>query len=355
MNRKKIVLLKYSFDILGGTEVVAIKLAKELSLYHDVYVVSIATSNKNNIQDLNNIPYYNIFEEKKRVRDIIFSGSRLLREYLLSNSIDIVLSIGVHSNAIMLLSTLFTKIKTVNCDHMTIYNNYGNKFYALQRLLGAKFASKSIVLTEENKKGYLKKYRISESKVDYIYNWIDSIQYNGFYSGNEKKLITVGRLAKEKGYDLLAQVAKRIYEKYPDWIWDVYGTGDEEIKKELEKIPNICLKGIVRGAENIFPKHSIYIMTSYFEGLPLVLLEAKQFKLPIVSFNCPTGPSDIIRNEVNGFLIDEFDVEKMVTKISQLIENKTLREEFSSKSNLDVEKFSKDIILGQWLNLIENL
>ena len=96
-------------------------------------------------------------------------------------------------------------------------------------------------------------------------------------------------------------------------------------------------------------------MTSYYEGLPLVLLEAQQYKLPIVSFNCPTGPSEIIRDGVNGFLVDNYDVDGMVEKISELIENEALRKSFSNNTLLDIEKFSKEKIIQQWLDLIEKL
>lgn len=355
MNRKKIAILKYSFDILGGAEVVAIKLAKELSMYHDVYIVSIATSFKENIPKVENVSYFNIFDEKKRVRDIIISGSKRLRKYLLSNCIDIVFSIGMNSNAIMLLSTFFTNIKTVNCDHTTIHNDFGNKFYALQRFLGAKFSNKSVVLTEENKSCYLDKYRLSESKVECIYNWVDNHEINEDVNLVQKKIITVGRFSREKGYNLLKEVAQKVYEKYPDWTWDIYGDGEQHIYNDLSLLANVNLKGIVKGVNNIYPGHSIYVMTSYFEGLPLVLLEAKQFRLPIVSFNCPTGPSEIVRDGINGFLIQNYSVDLMVEKLSLLIENENLRKSFSDNALLDIDKFSKDRIIKQWLNLIETL
>lgn len=355
MNRKKIVILKYSFDVLGGTEIVAIKLAKELSHYHDVHMVSISTSIRDNVQGIDGIPFYNIFEQKVRGRNAILSGTKKLRKYLLDNSIDMIFSIGVHSNVIMLLSALFTRVKTINCDHTTIQNDYGNKFYALQRFLGAKFADKSIVLTEENKKGYLDKYKISNHKVDCIYNWIGSIEDKYSFDIENNRILTVGRFSKEKGYDLLKVIAKKIYDKYPGWVWDIYGDGCEDIKKELINLPNVCLKGIVRGVENIFPNHSIYVMTSYYEGLPLVLLEAKQFKLPIVSFRCPTGPSEIVRDGTNGFLVDCYDADLMFEKISVLIENVELRKRFSDSAILDCDKFSKDKIVKLWLNLINDL
>jgi glycosyltransferase, group 1 family len=96
-------------------------------------------------------------------------------------------------------------------------------------------------------------------------------------------------------------------------------------------------------------------MTSRNEGLPLVLLEAKQYGLPIVSFNCPTGPSEIVLDGENGYLIDNFDIEEMSNKICKLIESEELREDFSRNSMNDIEKFDKEKILKQWIRLIEEM
>ena len=96
-------------------------------------------------------------------------------------------------------------------------------------------------------------------------------------------------------------------------------------------------------------------MTSRYEGLPLVLLEAKQYQLPIVSFNCPTGPSEIVLDSENGYLIDNFDTNEMSNKICKLIEDKELRGRFSENSLNDTEKFSKERILQQWIHLIEEM
>lgn len=93
-------------------------------------------------------------------------------------------------------------------------------------------------------------------------------------------------------------------------------------------------------------------MTSRYEGLPMVLLEAKANKLPIVSFDIDSGPSDIIRNNLDGYLIEPFDVEEMANKVNFLIESPEKRKIFSANSDVNLEKFSKKNIMNKWLNLI---
>ena len=96
-------------------------------------------------------------------------------------------------------------------------------------------------------------------------------------------------------------------------------------------------------------------MTSYHEGLPLVLLEAKQYGLPIVSFACPTGPSEIVSDGRNGYLVAPYDVALMVNRIQTLIDDTDLRQSMSEQSMDDTEKFDKARILAQWQGLIHEL
>ena len=94
-------------------------------------------------------------------------------------------------------------------------------------------------------------------------------------------------------------------------------------------------------------------MTSRYEGLPMTLLEAKSYQLPIVSFDCQTGPRDIIQDGINGYLIEGYNIDLMIEKISKLIENKELRYNLSLESQKDKNKFEINTVLDEWINLLE--
>lgn len=96
-------------------------------------------------------------------------------------------------------------------------------------------------------------------------------------------------------------------------------------------------------------------MTSRYEGLPLVLLEAQQYNLPIVSFSCPTGPNEIIEDGVNGYLVECYNTDKLSEKLLELMEDEVLRQSFSEHAKDNLDKFNKDKILKQWLELIETI
>ena len=287
---------------------------------------------------------------------------KLLRSYIVENDISILFGIGITMNAVGVVGTLGLKTKFVSCDHTNSISDNRTLVQKIQRYIGAFSSSKIIALTEKDRLNYIKKYKVSKDRINYIYNWINSIDEEKKYNLDSKKLITVGRFHQQKGYDYLSKVAIKVLSRYPDWQWDIYGSGNDQIKQylitELDKggvLSRVHFKGNVKGTDNIYPDHAIYVMTSRYEGLPLVLLEAKQYGLPIVSFNCPTGPAEIVLDKENGYLVDDYNINYMSEKIFTLIENENLRVQFAEKSMKDTEKFSKKKIIKQWEDLIEGM
>ena len=177
-----------------------------------------------------------------------------------------------------------------------------------------------------------------------------------------KVIISVGHIRKIKNFIVIPDIAKKVFEKHSDWCWKIYGTmkGEEYEKLEL-KIKQyglqdkIIFMGRCEDMNVEYQKASMYVLTSLQEGLPMVLLEAKSNKLPLVSFDIETGPSEIIRDGINGYLIPSYDISKMTESICCLIADNELRESFSDNAGLDLEKFSSERIIGQWNDLIKNV
>ena len=158
------------------------------------------------------------------------------------------------------------------------------------------------------------------------------------------------------------QVAKSVFAKHPDWQWHIYGDGEQNYKNQIIDLikqnsleNHIILKDNHSEIYDLYQDYSFLVMTSRYEGLPMVLLEAKAKKLPIVSFDINSGPSDIIRDGVDGFLIKPFDCEAMADKICELIENPELRQKLSDNAYGNLDKFSKEKIIKQWCDLIDEL
>ena len=347
---KKIAIVRYNLSKIGGAEKVAINMANELSQYYDVKLLSILLDEDGFINyDINpNVTLINFHKGDLRIRTATLKLTGKLRDYIKREKIEVIFSITPLTNTMVRLATLGLNVKIVFCDHHSLeFRDFRSR--EVQRFVGAKFFDKIVTLTEEDRIKYSDKYNIPINKVNAIYNWIDEEDSENTPFDNEiNKIITVGRFHSQKGYDYLAEVAIKVLSQHPDWQWDIYGSGDKLIEQELKrKLEEGCVssqvnfKGNVKGTENIYPNHSIYVMTSRYEGLPLVLLEAQQYNLPIVSFRCPTGPSEIVEDGINGFLIDCYDTGQMSEKLLELMKNDDLRQSFSEHAQDNMDKFDK--------------
>jgi glycosyltransferase involved in cell wall biosynthesis len=174
--------------------------------------------------------------------------------------------------------------------------------------------------------------------------------------------LSVGVVREIKGFDMLVDIAKIVFKKHPDWSWEIYGDQTSSYTVKIQEKINLyklnkqlILKGLSQNIDAEYSKSAFIVMTSRMEGLPMVLLEAKAHNLPIVAFDIQTGPSDIVCDNQNGFLIEPYNIEKMAEKINLLIENDELRKQFSDNAVLDSEKFSPERIIEQWTSLLHNL
>ena len=210
--------------------------------------------------------------------------------------------------------------------------------------------SRLIVLTEEEKSSWKK------SNVTVIPNFLSSLPEE-VSTCLEKKAIAAGRLVEEKGFDMLICVWKLVHEKHPDWQLDIFGQGNQH-DILLQRIKESHLESVItlhapsKEIQREYLAHSMMLFPSrYLEALPMVLLEAMSCGLPIVSFDAPCGPKDIIKEGENGFLIKTGEIEAMSAKICTLIENTELRQTMGQNARKTTLNYSEDKIMKEWLDL----
>lgn len=182
----------------------------------------------------------------------------------------------------------------------------------------------------------------------------------GEYDIESKKIIALGRLTSEKGFDMLLQAALGVKEKHPDWKLEIYGDGEDrssllQLVKDLSLDDFVTINPAEKDVRYLLRSSSMYVMSSRYEGFGLVLTEAQCFGLPLVSFDCPSGPGEIIKDGVNGFLVPLGDTELLSEKINELIENPRLRLIFSKNSLKNAEQYREEKIKKKWLDLLEGL
>lgn len=175
-----------------------------------------------------------------------------------------------------------------------------------------------------------------------------------------KQFISVGRLVFQKGYDRLIEAWTLVYKKYPDWKLNLYGNGNLEnrLKQQILKLglQNVILiHPPVSNIEDKYMESSGFILSSRYEGLPMVLLEAMSCGLPIISFTCPCGPKDIIEHNIDGILVDEGDISGLAVAIIKLIENDIYRKQLGKTAIKKSCTYSPDIIMNKWIQLFEQV
>ena len=175
-----------------------------------------------------------------------------------------------------------------------------------------------------------------------------------------KRIIAVGRLQAQKGFDLLIQSWQLIAARHPDWQLVVYGHGGDlqKLQQQLEKAGLTSSMTFAGTTDNIYKEYqnsAFYVMSSRYEGWGLVLVEAMSCGLPCVSFDCPYGPSDIIRDGEDGFLVENGNIQQLAEKMELLINNKELRKRLGVRARLNAARFTSDNIMPQWTKLFETI
>lgn len=359
---KKICLVDFDMSVTGGVEQVTTSLANAFCSCCEVYIFEINHGGNCAYELDDGVSYLPGLSGNTRLRQMITGTFRKFIRFIKEKEIDIVLLMGNYPALIVSSTRLFTKAKYIYCDHGGLMNQWKQKDITAIRFWDALMSHKVVVLTEKTRQDYMSKFRISPVKIRCIYNWIDPevMKYRKPYNQNSHRILSVGRFGKEKGYDMLVEVARRVLPGHPDWHWDVYGTGEtfEEISAKVEEYDlrgQLHLKGNVKKAYRHYSEYAMLVLPSYREGLPIVLLEAAALGIPMVSFDIETGPNEIIENGKSGYLIPPYDLDLMSEKIESLMADANLRLSFSEGAKGGTGKFEKEPICQQWKDLFDEV
>lgn len=176
---------------------------------------------------------------------------------------------------------------------------------------------------------------------------------------DSKHVISVGRLSVQKGYDQLLEAWHKVSLSHPDWILDIYGSGSEQERLEQlirkYQLDNVVIHSPVSDIKTKYLESSIYVLSSLYEGFGLVLIEAMTCGVPCVSYACPCGPSDIIKDGVDGLLVPVGDTDALAEKLCMLIENPDLRKKMGKEAAKNVLRFSEENVMKLWENLFHDL
>ena len=375
----RIVYCLDQIDSSGGVERVTVTKANALSEIagNEVYVVvafhrsnRLTLSERVHMIDLN-VPYYKDIAQGKISQRVYMlkarnSHMKKIKEFLESVSPDIVISTGksekqflaklkISSNPVIIREMHFTKyyrsIDAVSLKGKLIakvceFFDYGLSIRRYDRI---------VVLTNEDKEENWK----NNLKVVVIPNPI-SQNSSGKSQLSQKRVIAAGRLVIQKNFKSLASSWDKVAKKHPDWKLAIYGEGPlrEALQKQIDEnglSDYISLMGYTNRITDCMINSSIYALSSTCEGFALVLLEAMNCGLPIVSYSCPCGPREIILDGNNGFLVPVNDEEMLAERICYLIENESERKRMGNIGYKMSQNYTIDRITKMWMALFRSL
>ena len=266
-----------------------------------------------------------------------------------------VLSFGEYWNSLVLISLLGTKNRVFVSDRCQPNKSLGKIHDLLRRYLYP-LATGVIAQTSQAKEIYLNLFKNKNIKV--IGNPI-SIQNIASKIVRENIILSVGRLIDSKNYDRLIKMFSEM--DIENWKLVILG-GDALKQKNLQKLRamvielgmehKIELMGTISDPETYYRKSKIFAFTSSSEGFPNVIGEALSNGLPVISYNCIAGPSDLINDAENGFLIDVFDDENYKKQLTEMMKNNTLWDYLHNNTVHSVKKYSKEPIAQEYYNFI---
>lgn len=340
----------------GGTERMTAMLANALSETHRVFVVSLKSEDNHVFFSLTDSVLHTVLSPAVGKPGIL-SQVRQIHRLLLEHQIDCVINVDTGMSIYGIPAAWGTKARVITWEHANYFNNWGSRIFPYIRRFAARHSDAMVVLTEQDKENY--EARIP-SRVP-VYVIANPVQpHEVLYDASSRTILSAGALLPIKGYDRAIEVARRVLPGRSAWRWVICGEGPE--RERLEHMiqdagleGRVVLPGTVRDMESQYRSAAMVVMTSHMEGLPMVLLEAKSYGLPLVSFDIMTGPKDIIEDGVNGYLIPTGDVDVMAEKLSSLMDHEKLRATFSTASQIGMENFEWKQVLGQWETLVESL
>ena len=354
----------FSGDIArkGGTERVTTVIASALALRG--YRVSVLSMCNGMVTSFPLHPSVRIASLQMEGRSANFSDIakwRALRHFVRDERIDLLVDVDTVLSWYSIPATFGLPTKVVSWEHFHRLINVGDRWQRLRRRAGrwlaVRHAACVVTLTTKDRNQYLENDRCGVPILT-IPNPA-TLQPDGRSTPAEKVVLAAGRMVPQKGFDLLLSAWARIASRHSDWKLRIVGSGAdrEDLIAQARMLmiqDNVEFKPYSSDMSSEYCASSLYVLSSRFEGFGLVLVEAKAFGLPVVSFDCPCGPSDIVRDGTDGLLVPAGDVTALAEALALLMGDDERRRAFGVAAAMDA-RFALPQVTETWVKLIEQL
>lgn len=358
---KKICFLIGNLNNFGGTERVTSIIANNLANRgYDITIASIVNGDRPFFELNENVKYRSLISSN--IKNLAVKSPviiRNLRKLLIKETTDVLIVVDTISVMFSLPALIGLSVKHIGWEHFNFKSNLGNKKRWLMRRVAARYCDTIVTLTERDKDFWLDNTNNYAQIVTISNPCPYPIQDNN-YSNNENCIVlAVGRLTHQKGFDMLLKAWKKVVDKKPNWKLQIVGDGEESsnlrslINKE-EISNSVEMVGSVTEVAYYYENADIFCLSSRFEGFPMVLLETLSFGLPVVSFDCDTGPEEILK-DTESVLVAQNDIVMLSKELVSLMNNRERRNLISKMSKEKVKQYHPVEIVTKWEDLLEKI
>lgn len=364
----KITLVISSLSCGGAERVLVLMAQGFIDQGHEVSIVTLSAKNTD---------FYQLPAECSRLALGIMGSSSglseaiknniqrvtLLRQAVESSAPEVVISFLRITNITTILALLGTKYPLIVTEHNDpqVFS-YGMLWETLRRLTYP-FCDSVVSVSKGVDEGFAS---LPKSKRAVIYNPIivkDDGQVDKLpqeVDPAKNWLVSMGRLTEQKGFDLLLQAFQQIAPKYPNWQLLIMGRG--ELRQELEKMRDdlglsgqVIFTGALSNPFTVLKQGKLFVMASKNEGFPMAHGEALACGLPVIATDCPSGPREMIRHNVDGLLVPNQDIAAFSSAMDSLMSDPEKREQFATKAPEVTTRFSLDTIITEWETVMHQL
>lgn len=356
---KKVTFLVGDLNSSGGTERVTSLVANKLiDLGYSISILSLVNGCNPYFDLRKNIEvdslYKNKISFKKNYLNIIFK----IRKYIKHNNIDTLIVVDSISCIFTVPALFGLNVNHICWEHFNFNVDLGVSYRNIGRKLAAKYCNYIVTLTKRDETLWQQGLKKINAKIIPISNPTPYEDIAHIPDLKYKTILSVGRLTHQKGFDLLIKAWHEVCKSNREWKLKIVGNGEEEenLKNQVSSFSleeRVEFITATKKIEEHYKTSSFYCMSSRYEGLPMVLLEAQSFGLPIVSFDCDTGPSDLILHKNNGYLCSPDNIKSLAEGLLYLMNISKIN--YLNMVNLSKDK-SKDYklenIINKWTQII---
>lgn len=359
--RIKVCFLSGAISRSGGTERVGSIIANSLAKSgFDVTILSVWD---------HGTPFFKVREdvtvgyllnprtEGKLYRTYIYPVIKL-HHFIKKFNFDVIIDIDTELARFTSYAIIGTTCKQISWEHFN--------YWAMQRLgerkrfraksLIKKHASKLVVLTEQDRLKHLQEYNLPRNFVVTMPNPCPS-PAKAKYNFENKTFLAVGRLTEQKNFGALIDAWALIVSRCPEWNLKIVGSGEEEtsLRSQARDLKNIEFVGKTDDVSKYYLTSSCLVLSSLYEGFPMVILEAQSYGLPVISFDCKTGPRDLVIDNKNGYLIEDQNVQLLSERMLEFTKSREKANELSHETFEDIKHYNLESITKKWALLLKEV